>query len=157
MNVLKLDDPLDAFSVHGANGVLGMIAAAAFATESGLAGVYHGSQITTANASGFLVGGGFTLLGANMTAIAATAVWVVFTIVPFFLLVKSLRRFGVKLRVDPAAEVAGLDIADHGGPAYVECQSLEEQAEVFNGSAFAISTSVRSTRPPLHHRGVCEE
>lgn len=116
LNILKIDDPLDAVAVHGFNGVWGLIAAAAFATEAGLASVYPAASGIVSNSEnrGFIMGGNGRLLACAIIGVITIFAWVLATMVPFFV---GLKALGL-LRVSPEEEVAGLDVSHHGGSAY---------------------------------------
>jgi len=103
---LKVDDVLDAFAVHGACGLWGLIAAALFATE----GFTYGAQ---AGEAGLFYGGG-KLMGAAALAALAISAWAASM---GALLFGALHRCGV-LRVGTEAELVGVDYGQHGGSAY---------------------------------------
>ncbi len=91
--VAKIDDPVGAVTVHGICGALGTLLVGIFALDGGL-----------------LYGGGLKLLGIQVIGVGAVAVWVAVTI---FILFSVLKKT-IGLRVSPEAEVAGLDIEEHG-------------------------------------------
>ena len=100
--VLKIDDSLDVFPVHGVGGVLGSILTGLFVAES-LGG--------TGLAAGQTMGG---QIGVQALAVGVTAAWS--ALVTFVLL--KLLALTVGLRVSPEEENEGLDLADHGERAY---------------------------------------
>ena len=105
LNVLKVDDPLDAIAVHFFAGMWGLIGTAAFATQG----------LTDAgNNYGFIMGGNGNLLGCQLVYILAIFAWVMGIMTPFFFLLKKANMF----RVPPEVESAGLDVSHHGGSAY---------------------------------------
>ena len=87
--VLCVDDPLDAFAVHGACGTWGVLAAGLF-SEPQYSSVVHGVA-----GGGGLYGGG-RALGANIIYILSITVW---TFTTSFSVFWTLRSFGV-LRAD---------------------------------------------------------
>jgi len=92
-NVLKVDDPVGAFSVHGVCGTLGTIFVGLFATDGGL-----------------FYGGGASLLGVQTIGALAYAGWAAaLAFVVFFVLKKT-----VGVRVTEKEEVEGLDVHEHG-------------------------------------------
>jgi len=100
LNVLKVDDPLDAFAVHGACGMWGTLAQALLANPdysvNGSAGLFYGSG---------------RLLGAAVVGMLAITAWSAgLSAFVFF----CLKRIGY-LRVDLQAELVGLDVLEHGG------------------------------------------
>ena len=100
--VLKIDDSLDVFPVHGVGGVLGSILTGLFVVES-LGG--------TGLAAGQTLGG---QIGVQALAVGVTAAWS--GLVTFVLL--KLLALTVGLRVSAEDENEGLDLADHGERAY---------------------------------------
>lgn len=91
--VLKIDDPVGAISVHGTCGALGTILVGVFATDGGL-----------------LYGGGSAMLITQTTGVLAVAAYVaVFMTIIFMLIDKT-----IGLRVSAREEIAGLDIEEHG-------------------------------------------
>jgi Amt family ammonium transporter len=92
-----IDDPLDAFAIHGACGAWGV-----FAT-----GLFH----TT---SGAFYGGGGTLLGWQVVGIVVIAGWSAL----FSCLIFGLLSLCAGLRVTDDEEESGVDHHHHGGSAY---------------------------------------
>jgi Amt family ammonium transporter len=102
---LKIDDPVGAFSVHGVCGFWGLLATGLFATS--------GSPVD-GSLDGLLYGGGFGLLFDQFVGAMAIALFVTATTGALFL---AIRSAGL-LRVSVHEELAGLDISEHGSPAY---------------------------------------
>ncbi len=96
-NVLKIDDPVGAVSVHGICGALGTILVGFF-SESG----------------GLLYGHGTALLVTQLIGVVSVAAWAGAT---GFILFKILKAT-VGLRVPKRIEEEGLDIYEHGESAY---------------------------------------
>jgi len=111
---LKIDDPLEAFPVHGACGAWGVMAVGLFA-DQGLIGSYMGAE-TKADQKiyGALLGGGGKLLGNQILGIVIITLWVGTTIGGLFF---ALKTAGM-LRASAEEEAAGLDESKHGGSAY---------------------------------------
>ena len=110
-----VDDPLDSVAVHAAPALVGLLCAALFARPAHLASLNG----PTDPVCGGLVyvgrgGGGWTQLGVQVAGAAAIAALSAAAAAATF---GALRAAG-RLRVDTAAEVAGIDHVDHGGPAY---------------------------------------
>jgi len=103
---LRIDDPLDAFPVHGACGAFGCIMVGLFAADKY---TYN----LDANA-GLFYDGDFHLLGVQIVGVLTIALWVGGTMA---LLFGAMYAAGI-LRVDPDHEGA-LDESEHEGPAYV--------------------------------------
>lgn len=93
----KIDDPIDAFPVHGMCGIWGVLAVGFFNKDNGI-----------------FYGGNGKLLGWQITGILAIIGWAgLFT----FLTTYGLNYFNL-LRISEAEEKKGADISKHGGCAY---------------------------------------
>ena len=103
LKIMKIDDPLDAFAVHGACGFWGVFATGLFAAD-----VY-----AYASGPGLFYGSG-KALGAACCALFAEIAWVGLM---SFLMFFPLKMMGV-LRVSAEIEAAGMDVSKHGGAAY---------------------------------------
>lgn len=97
-NVVKIDDPVGAISVHMVNGMWGTIAVGLFSNG--------GDGVGT----GLFYGGGFTQLGVQLLGIVTVAVY---ALVVMFLIFKLIDKT-VGLRVPEEIEIEGLDIHEHG-------------------------------------------
>ncbi|CAN8068497.1 unnamed protein product [Agarophyton chilense] len=104
----KIDDPLEAFPIHGATGFWGCIAAGFFNRKSNqeIAGFE--------NPSAGVIDGYGKLLLANFVGCLIIIAWVLVLLVPFFLVLK----FTGILRISRDEELIGNDISKHGGVAY---------------------------------------
>jgi Amt family ammonium transporter len=103
---VRVDDPCGAFAVHGACGIWGTLSLGLFAV-----GNYDaGSGVV----KGLFYGGGTKVLVAQVIG-SATFVAALFAV--GLLLMFGLKAMGV-LRISEAGELEGLDIHDHGAPAY---------------------------------------
>ena len=116
---LKIDDPVGAVAVHGANGIWGTLAVGLFATGKGQDGI-----------TGLFYGGGFNQLGIQALGVLAVGTW---TVVTMFIVFKAIKAiFG--LRASKEEEMIGLDLTEHGlissyadfMPAVVENASLDD-------------------------------
>jgi Amt family ammonium transporter len=103
--VLKIDDPVGAVSVHGVCGAWGTLACGLFNAESVLG---------TGETTGLLYGGGFKQLGVQIVGVGACFAWAFIIGLIMFLLIKKT----VGLRVTEEEELKGLDIGEHGMEAY---------------------------------------
>ncbi len=103
---VKVDDPVGAISVHGVCGALGTLCVGLFAQEG------FAPANTTGN--GLLFGGGTTLLLAQLKGVAAVFL---FACTCGLLLFGAL-KYTIGLRVSSTEEEEGLDIGEHGLPAY---------------------------------------
>jgi Amt family ammonium transporter len=106
LNVCKVDDPLDAFAVHGSCGFWGVTAAALFADKN--------LGYASCSGGGLFMGGGGDGLAVAMSFLFATIGFVgTLSFLMFFL----LKKIGI-LRVSAEVEAAGMDVSKHGGSAY---------------------------------------
>lgn len=99
---LKIDDPVGAFAVHGATGIWGLLSVAIFAdgTYGDVAG---------------LVAGSTNLIVPQVVSVVALLAWT--GVVGFALFTLLDKTMG--LRVPSEDEEKGLDVTEHGYPAYV--------------------------------------
>ena len=102
-NKLKVDDPVGAVSVHGANGLWGLLAVGIFAD-----GTYGG-------VGGLIVGDAGQLV-AQLISMVVVTVWALGTGFLVFGLIKK----SMGLRASAQEEEVGLDISEHGLVAYGE-------------------------------------
>jgi len=103
---LQIDDPLDAFAVHGACGAWGCIAVGLFCSSD--------YTYNTKGHDGLFYGGG-TLLGVQILGVLTETCWVAGTSSILFF---TLSMLGL-LRVSEEEEDRGLDLSEHEGPAYM--------------------------------------
>lgn len=108
--VLKIDDPVGAFPVHGLNGIWGTIAVGLFASADTHALTAMGEV------NGLLYGGGFSQLGVQLLGTVVISAWAFSTSFALFFVLKKL--FGI--RVSEREELEGLDISEHGTMSYPE-------------------------------------
>lgn len=94
---LGVDDPLDAFAVHGAAGIWGTLCV----------GLVHYEK-------GFFTGHGLNQLGIQFAGIVTLILWSAVTSGGVFFLLKSINL----LRVSDEVEEVGLDKTEHGMAAY---------------------------------------
>ena len=112
--VAKVDDPVGAISVHGVNGMWGVIAVGLFADgTSNYGGSWNG---VGGSVTGLFYGGGASQLIAQMIGVV-TLLGFVFTLSFVFNLFVD---FAVGQRVSAASELEGLDIPEMGALGYPE-------------------------------------
>ena len=117
---LHIDDPVGAVGVHCANGIWGTIAVGLLANPQAPAGL-----------SGLLYTGSIRQLGIQILGFAAVAAWASITMCCFFLLLKKVDF----LRAEPADELTGLDVSEHGLPsAYADFMPAVEKYAGFEGT-----------------------
>lgn len=114
---LHIDDPVGAVSVHGINGVWGLLAIGLFAD-----GTYGNYTTDGPFATGLFYGGGWEqFLAQGIGAIACVA-W---AFILGFILFKIMDKiFGI--RISPQEEIEGIDLIEHGAKAYPEFPSVAE-------------------------------
>ena len=115
--ILKIDDPVGAVSVHGVCGafgtlMVGLFAQARYADAAGLGPV-----------NGLFFGGGWSLLGIQFLGVVSVFAWVSATCLILF----SLMKATVGLRVSTEEELRGLDIGEHGIESYSGFQIFSNQ------------------------------
>jgi Amt family ammonium transporter len=111
---LKVDDPVGAVSVHGFNGLWGLISVGIFAD-----GAYGNYSTDAPFATGLLYGGGAGQLIAQVIGACACALW---AFICGYILFKIMDVI-VGIRVSPHEEISGLDEVEHGGSAYPDFYS----------------------------------
>ena len=129
--IAKIDDPVGAISVHGVCGALGTILVGFFAVDGGL-----------------LYGGGADLLLVQIAGVLAVAAWVTVTMIIVFTIIK----YTVGLRVPKEVEIDGLDIHEHGLiSAYADFMPVTEVPSYASvGSVVAASKSDEEAIPVTH-------
>lgn len=110
LDVVKIDDPVGAFPVHGAAGLWGVLAVGLFSSETGLTQAAYSDP----SKYGLLLGGGFEQFAAQLIGAAAIIAWVVVTAFILFFAIKVT----IGLRVPAEEEEKGLDLLEHGLDAY---------------------------------------
>ena len=124
---LHVDDPVGAVGVHCANGIWGPIAVGLLANPDAPAGL-----------SGLLYTGSFKQLGLQILGFIAVAAWAAVTMTVFFRILKKADF----LRAEPADELSGLDISEHGLPsAYADFMpAVDKYAEFGTGDQIVAVT-----------------
>ena len=114
-NVLHVDDPVGAVSVHGVCGAWGTLACGLFNAEAAL-------TIGDAN-SGLLYGGGVSQLISQCIGVGVAFAWAFGVGLVLFIALKKT----IGLRVSEDEEIRGLDIGEHGLEAYSGFQIFKTQ------------------------------
>jgi len=113
----RVDDPVGAVAVHGICGIFGTLSLGLFATgEYGAPTPMGADNSAGAVVTGLFYGGGANQLIAQ--AIGSAAVTAA-TFACGMALMYAVKATGT-LRVSKEGELEGLDIHEHGGPAYPE-------------------------------------
>jgi Amt family ammonium transporter len=136
----KVDDPVGAVAVHGANGLWGLLALGLFADGKygdGLNGVKGG-------VTGLFYGDAGQL-AAQLTSMVVLILWCSVACIIFFKILKAT----VGMRVSEEAEIAGLDLPEMGALAYPDF--LEAQGSVFypvehNGDGSVVPADAKALR-----------
>ncbi|MDP9150214.1 MAG: ammonium transporter [Myxococcota bacterium] len=114
---LRIDDPVGAVSVHGVCGIWGTLSLGLFATgQYGAPGPYGADTSPALLVTGLFYGGGATQLVAQ--AIGSASITLA-TFGTSLALMYFLKLVGI-LRLSPERERIGMDVTEHGGPAYPE-------------------------------------
>jgi Amt family ammonium transporter len=111
---LKVDDPIGAVAVHGLAGIFGTISIGLFATgQFGIPGPL-GADKSGGVVTGLFYGGGTDQLVSQIIGSAAvTGIVLVAGLVLMF----GIKAIGM-LRISEEGELKGIDIVEHGAPAY---------------------------------------
>lgn len=103
---LKVDDPLDAFAVHGACGCWGLIATGIFCTDANVEyAAYPNAGTCTACATG-------EQFGVQVIGAVVIFIWVAVMSGALFMAIKMT----VGIRVSEQIEEDGMDVSEHGVP-----------------------------------------
>jgi ammonium transporter, Amt family len=144
---LRIDDPIGAVPVHGFCGIWGTLSLGLFAAGSFGAATSLGSDPAATRLAGLFYGGGLTLLKAQMIGSAIVTLATFAGAMGLMYLVKAL---GV-LRVSKEGELMGLDVHEHGIPAYPEFVLHESPSA--HGSAEASAVAHPSAMPTTQVEG----
>jgi|Deesub1362A_J573_1020465.scaffolds.fasta_scaffold00087_33 Amt family ammonium transporter len=106
---IGVDDPVGAVSVHGTNGIWGLISLGLFAD-----GTYGNYTTEAPYVTGLFYGGGAGQLIAQVIGAAVCFLWAFVLGLIVFKVIDA--TYG--LRVQPTEEIEGLDAHEHGTPAY---------------------------------------
>jgi ammonium transporter, Amt family len=136
--VAKVDDPVGAVAVHGANGLWGVLAVGLFAD-----GKYgDGINGVTGGVKGLFYGDAGQFMAQLTDAIVLVVFCSIMTIIFFTILKKT-----VGMRSDPDAEISGLDMPEMGAMAYPDF--LEAQGTVFMPRESDEPVSAKSLREEI--------
>ena len=109
---IKIDDPVGALSVHLSNGIWGTLAIGLFANPVALD--YEPGPGKDGPLAGLFYGGGFEQLQYQVIGVLAVgAITFGLALVVWFII-----KVTIGLRVDPDAEMRGLDVSEMGMEAY---------------------------------------
>jgi len=108
----EIDDPVGAFAVHGACGMLGVIAV----------GLLGHPALTINKKAGLFLGGGFDLLGVQLAGEVAI---IIFVVIFSFVMFGAINSMGL-LRVSPEADLIGIDVYEHGASAWPDVYPIDD-------------------------------
>jgi len=135
---LRIDDPIGAWPVHGLCGIWGTLSLGLFASgQYGVTGPFAADN--SAPLRGLFYGGGTQLLIAQAIG---SAIVTVSTFAVALVLMYAVNAIGV-LRVSKEGESYGLDLHEHGIPAYPEyvvTAGAQPSGLIQHGSAFVPTT-----------------
>jgi ammonium transporter, Amt family len=141
---LRVDDPIGAVAVHGACGIFGTISLGLFATgQYGLPGSLGAD--TSSTVEGLFYGGGTKQLGVQLLGSAVVTVTTFVVALAVMFAVKSL---GV-LRISEEVELGGIDIHEHGAPAYHPEFAFMGHSAIPSGSSSGAGKLPSSSVPPV--------
>jgi ammonium transporter, Amt family len=107
--ILKVDDPVGAFSVHGVAGIWGTLSTGFFASPELVAKLGVGK-------AGLFYGGGWSQLGVQALGLVVSFG---FVFVLSFIILYAIKKT-VGLRITREEEIIGLDVSEHGASGYPE-------------------------------------
>jgi Amt family ammonium transporter len=102
---LRIDDPLDAFPIHGCCGFFGVLCPGIFGTDANALMAYGNDNDAISS---------FKQLGIQAIGAFSIAGWTLLTSGAMFFIMKKT----MGLRVEEDVELEGLDLSEHGGSAY---------------------------------------
>jgi Amt family ammonium transporter len=119
---LRVDDPVGAVSVHGVCGIWGTLSLGLFATgKYGAPGATGADTSSAALVTGLFYGGGTNQLVAQ--AVGSLCIGGA-SFLSALVMMYTLKALGV-LRLSAERELAGMDVSEHGGPAYPDLVPLD--------------------------------
>jgi len=150
LEYLRIDDPIGAVPVHGVCGIWGTLSLGLFACgQYGATGPLAADN--SAPLTGLFYGGGLTVLTAQMIGSAAI---VSATFVTSYAMMYAINAFGV-LRVSAEGEMQGLDLHEHGIPAYPE-YALHGSATPHGAAAFTAAAFTPDPHPARARQKLAE-
>ncbi len=116
LDKIHIDDPVGAVSVHGANGLWGVISVGLFAD-----GTYGNYTTAAPHVTGLFYGGGAGQLIAQLISAGVCFIWAFVCGWITFSIAKVLFH---GIRISPEEEMEGVDVIEHGASAYPDFQML---------------------------------
>jgi Amt family ammonium transporter len=125
----KIDDPVGAFAVHGANGIWGTLAIGIFAMPNFLFAGPYAAGGALAGQGGLLYGNS-SLIVTQLIGSGATIIYCVVTAALMFGLLKAINR----LRVNKKADEVGIDVYEHGVSAWPDVLPVPGDDPIVKGA-----------------------
>jgi len=114
---MRVDDPIGAVAVHGACGIWGTLSLGLFACgKYGAPGPTGADNSEASVVTGLFYGGGVNVLISQAIGSAVVTVATFAVSMAMMYAVKATRT----LRISEEGELEGIDVHEHGGPAYPE-------------------------------------
>jgi Amt family ammonium transporter len=150
LEYVRIDDPIGAVPVHGICGIWGTLSLGLFASgQFGATGPMGADA--SAPLTGLFYGGGFTLLTAQAIGSAAICLSVFVTTM---IMMYAIHAVGL-LRVSTVGELEGLDLHEHGVPAYPEYalhgSAAPQGAPAFTAAAFGDARATMAQAQKMAH------
>jgi len=144
LEYLRIDDPIGAVPVHGICGIWGTLSLGLFASgQFGVTGPLGPDN--SAPLTGLFYGGGFQVLTAQAIGSAAVVIATFGVSMAMFV---AINAFGI-LRVSAEGEMQGIDLHEHGIPAYPE-YALHSSAQPHGAPGFTEAMAhASSSKAPL--------
>ena len=120
---LGIDDVVDAFPVHGACGMWGVIAASLFATEYYYKIAYYSDDDRASECAGVFYGGDGGALGSACLFVLFIIAWVGGTMTLLF----TAMHLTIGIRCSPEEEAMGMDDSKHGGSVLTDLEMSAAQ------------------------------
>ncbi len=117
LDKMHIDDPVGAFPVHGINGLFGIISVGIFAD-----GTYGNYTTSAPHVVGLLYGGGFGQLFAQLISAVVCFIWAFGC---GWVTFKVAQILFDGIRVSREEEIEGVDVIEHGTPAYPNFTLME--------------------------------
>ncbi|CAN0080951.1 unnamed protein product, partial [Ectocarpus fasciculatus] len=153
LELVRIDDMVDASPVHLANGVWGMIAAGLFASKEGYSASYYSERGDMC--CGLLYGCGPRQLMANMVFVLSILVWAGLTTLA---VAYGVKYMGI-LRISNVVERMGTDSVAHGGsdvPEFaknllsrIEALAAKAGNDTLEGGESCLPSGVNSIAPSI--------
>ncbi len=144
LEYLRIDDPIGAWPVHGLSGMWGTWSLGLFATGQYGAATATGPDPSSAF-KGLFYGGGFHQLQFQIygSVVICAATFVIALAVMY-----GVKALGI-LRISPEHELEGLDIVEHGAPAYHPEYAYMGYSPIPGGKSGGVSIPSGASAPSI--------